>query len=113
MQPVDVEAQEEDHREDALCRVQGRRKGRVPGTVALRILYVFPAFSSHNYSQPRSFSLAFIQSPKLSVVCRGVSTSYVSVTFILTNCCFISYEILIAVSFYEVLLVVIVTIVLS
>ena len=30
-----------DHREDGLCRVRARRKGLVPGTVALHILHVF------------------------------------------------------------------------
>jgi len=66
-EPVDVQptgvVEQQDHREDALCRVPARRKGRVCGTVALRILDVFPAFSSHNYSQPRSFSLASLHSP--------------------------------------------------
>ena len=62
VQPADVVVQS-DHREDVLCRVRGRRKGHVPGTVALSILDVFPTFSSHNYPQPRSFSLASLHSP--------------------------------------------------
>ena len=70
MQPAEV-VQRRSDREDALCRVPGRRNGRMPSTVALLIRDVFTAFSPTTIPALRHPSQFLPKSPSVSpCVCR-------------------------------------------